>query len=528
MWCTNRWFIGLLGVLGPAIAIAAGGCRGDARQSPAASTRAKPPAKPPAKPRPVWLAITRPRFTQALRPLAAWRRAEGLRVVVSTLPPRRAIAALKGARLAYILLVGDDAPGKTDPVWAVPTRWRPLYRWRAPQRKTYASDALWGDLDGDLRPDVPVGRIPARRAADVATVVRKIIAYERRVPGLAQLQLPIWAGAPGYGGVIDSLATTMLIGAARSAAPPWIQQWLISGDAQHALCGWPPDQAEMFTERIARSGVISTLMGHSRAHFFHSMTYRGQRIALTVAQVKTLLARGAPAAPTVIMSCSAGHFTPEQACLAEALIRAPAGPVAAIAATTESHPLTNYHSGIALLGALGSGEVRLGTLWLASQIKAHAARNALIDGMLVNVEGKLDPVMKVHLLRRDQLLMYALFGDPATRLKLPARLEVRRRRHQNMWQWEASKPRGAKRLIVGFRAESVSFAKPPRPATATSARAAHRQANDQFAFQTLAVLQATQKWTGVIGVKRRGVLRLVAEGGPRLHVWTVQVGQEGH
>ena len=41
-------------------------------------------------------------------------------------------------------------------------------------------DALYGDLDGDNVPDIPIGRLPLREAAELPVVVDKIIAYDTR------------------------------------------------------------------------------------------------------------------------------------------------------------------------------------------------------------------------------------------------------------------------------------------------------------------------------------------------------------
>jgi hypothetical protein len=126
--------------------------------------------------KPIWLVVTRPVFLKVIKPLAEMRSKDGFETFVSTRPIPEAIAALK-RRPASLLLVGDDEPGKQEEPWYVPSRRRKLYRWRITQREEFASDALWGDFDGDLIPDVPVGRIPARTAEQLRPVVKKIIAF---------------------------------------------------------------------------------------------------------------------------------------------------------------------------------------------------------------------------------------------------------------------------------------------------------------------------------------------------------------
>lgn len=54
---------------------------------------------------------------------------------------------------------GHDEPGKESAPWYLPAKRMKLYRWRLQQRKQFASDAAWGDLDGDLVPEVALGRL---------------------------------------------------------------------------------------------------------------------------------------------------------------------------------------------------------------------------------------------------------------------------------------------------------------------------------------------------------------------------------
>ncbi|GAG23646.1 unnamed protein product, partial [marine sediment metagenome] len=184
-------------------------------------------------------------FADAVKPLAEKRSKEGFKTVISTQPVAKAIASLPH-RNAMLLLIGDDEPGKEDQPWYIPAQRRKLYRWHAKQARQFASDAAWGDFDGDDVPDMPVGRIPARSLEQLRAVVKKIIAYETRPPSIDDLRLPVWAGAPGYNAVIDSLTTGMLVGAVRTNAPAWAEPWAISGDPKSGLCGWPPDQPGLF------------------------------------------------------------------------------------------------------------------------------------------------------------------------------------------------------------------------------------------------------------------------------------------
>ncbi len=512
--------VGLLGLL---LIVAGWGCTRPTAVAPeaAASTVATATESAAGAPKPVWLAIAAPTLSEAVGPLADHRRAQGFDAVVSSEPPARALAAL-GTRPAFILLVGDDVPDpQAEADWRVPTKWRPLYRWRSVQRERFAADALWGDMDGDLSPDVAVGRLPVRSTAELQAAISKTLAYEKAPPRPADLRFPVWAGAAGYDPRMDALATRLLLGTIRGNGPPWLEPVAMVGDQGSPYCGWPPSQATVFSAELRRGGVLAALAGHSATTHFHSMDFRGRSIDFSASDATGLLAQGEPGPPTVLLTCEAGNFTAETASLAEALLAAPAGPVAVIGTTTESHPLTNYHSGLALLEELSNRPQRLGELWLASQRRARSSRSLLLDHQLEKLEGSLEEPIDTEELRRDQPLMYGLLGDPALRLRLPKKLEVEIEGNRDAgWRWRADRPAGSAELHVQLRAAA---AQAPAPlaldeAEQSDALAVFRKANQAFEFSTIEVLAADAGWSGAI--EQPGLARLVAVGPQHLHVAT--------
>jgi len=431
--------------------------------------------------------------------LAEKRRQEGLQTVVSTQSVARALATA-ARRPEFLLLVGDDEPGP----------------------KQFASDAAWGDLDGDLVPEVAVGRIPARTAAEVEMVVGKILAFERKPAGVADLGLPVWAGSPQFGPLIDATATGLLLVMVRTTGPSWLSPWVVTGNPNHPLCGWPPDQPEMFTRQAAKAGPCAVLMGHGSEESFFSMTHRGEPVYYRAADAKQAFSQGPPAAPMVFFCCKSGDFARRAPCLAESFFFFPGGPVATIGATTESHPLTNYFSGTCLLRQLGGRQGRIGSIWLAAQRRAMKQRNFLIERILVDVEGKLEEQLDQAKLRRDQMLMYALLGDPATRLRIRLPLQASLQRTEKGWRWTAKRPPGATSLAVGYRP-----GKPPGVQRAEGsterqkARAAFQAANAALGFTPLPSPPDKGPWEGT--VQQPGWVRLVTVADGQLHVAVLKI-----
>ncbi|MBN1422022.1 MAG: hypothetical protein JXP34_24835 [Planctomycetes bacterium] len=459
---------------------------------------------------PLWLAVTRPSLAEAVAPLAAHRRSEGFEAVISTAPVAEAIASAP-RRPAFLLLAGDDETGREGEPWSLPAKRLPLYRWRAPQPSDFSSDAAYGDIDGDLAPDIPVGRIPARTEDELERIIDKIIAFETRAPVGDDLRFLAWAGAPGYGPFIDTLATGFLVSIVRSQAPPWTSPWLISAAWGHPLCGWPPDQPERYTRELRRGAMLAAFMAHASPNAVYSMAHEGRPIFYGAAEARDGLAEGPPCAPMIILACHAGAFVRHDPCMAEAFLALPGGPPAVIAATTESHPLTNYFTGKCLLAALAGDRRRIGDLWLRAQDRAFEARDPIVERVLRDAEGKLEPEIDTAKLRRDQRLMYVLLGDPAMRLKIPDPLDVRIERSGSAWRWKVARPDGAVRLSVGLRrATAAAAAFPPPPANAGEARERFDAANAEWVFAPIAVRGSEDAWEGEIA--EPGLARFVVTG----------------
>lgn len=149
---------------------------------------------------------------ELLRPaaerLAEWHRANGRRALVvdiqdvydefnaGILHPKAAPAMLAWAAThwaapapAYLTLVGDGDwnfkhynPTAYPPG---PNHIPPYLAWVDPWQGEVPADALYGDLDGDMVPEVAVGRLAVNTLAEAETVVDKIVAYDQTMRSAA-------------------------------------------------------------------------------------------------------------------------------------------------------------------------------------------------------------------------------------------------------------------------------------------------------------------------------------------------------
>lgn len=468
----------------------------------------------------VWLAVAgTPELERSLAPLVEQRRTQGFRVVTATGNVDEAIVTL-GAAPDYLLIVGDDQ--------TIPAKRGSQYRWLSAQSESFAADPLFSDLAGDGVPDFPVGRIPASSPQQLEAVVRKIIAYENRAPSISDLNLPIWSGTPAYGKLLDETADWLLMSSVDKHAPKWAQPWLITANSSNTLNAWPADQPQLFNEQIQKGAAFTAMMGHGGTDVFLSMeastaTPPGNpEIVYTNNDAKWLDDPHRISPPLVIFACDCGNFAHlKRQSLAATLLLGRGGPVATIAATTESHPLTNYYSSIALMRELGKPQPgrQVGDIWLAAQQAASEMRKPLVERLLKNAEGSLEVEIDIPKLKRDQQQMYAYLGDPALAIRLPQELAATiTKQSENSWQWQATKPASADRLLIQIRRPSSPLRAKPAGTGREQSLAMFAQRNEQFAYETLSELPNSAAWSGEI--TSPGDLRLVALGKSEIHVAT--------
>lgn len=504
------------------------------------ASRARESQTPNPRIKPIWLVVTRPMFADAIKPLVEHRAAGGFDAQVSTESLDKATKHLAKRQPKLVLLVGDDLlieqgasdrPGNrqsTDPAlkdqtdaaiepWAISSARRNLYRWRSAQRIQFASDQLLADQNHDLIPDFAIGRIPAREVSEVETAVSKIIEYEKQECSIGDLGIPVWSGSPMYGKAIDAMANGLLLTMLQSASPQWAEPWVIMGDASQPFCGWPQDQVDSFLNRVRSGGILTAFIGHGQTSRVLSMRYQDRYIGLSPESIGLILSEGGATAPMILLTCEAGNFAAAQQSLAEFLLFQRGGPVAVIGASTESHPLTNYFTGQQLLESLDRKSRRLGDLWLGIQKRGFLARDLMIEPALKDVEGKLEEEINVSLLRRDQVLMYNILGDPATIVRLPSRLTARIEKQEDTWHWTAKKPRDAAMLRVDYRPNPIQL--PPAVEQTPTREAAQKRfyrANAALSFENIATIDGNTSWQGEI--ERPGTVRLTTVVRGRLRV----------
>ncbi|MCO6045717.1 C25 family cysteine peptidase [Aeoliella sp. ICT_H6.2] len=457
----------------------------------------------------LWLAVTTAELAPGVKTLAEHRRKDGLKVEVFVGQPQAALE--KYPTPDYLLLVGDVAGEgeRPDPVWQVDARVCSLYRWVSRQPDEFYSDSMWGDRNGDGMPEVPVGRLPARTLAELDVMTRKIIAYEERPWTTDDLRFPTWVGHPMATPMFNRMATGLVVSQIGSRLPGWSEFSMISGDPDSAFCGWAADQPHTFHQWLARGGLLATVGAHGTEYSWLSVLDDNRATYYDVRQQAESLQQGGPTCPLVLFTCLSGKFTAPQRCVSESMVLAPGGPVAAVGATTESHPLPNTLTACGLQQTVASQHERLGDLWLESQLIGYKIRDFMLETLLKDLEGSLEQPIDTDKLRRDQLRMYALMGDPATRIRLPRELNAKLAKTDDGWQWKVERPEAATRLHVHFRPAGAQMPTRPPGIDQHQAKRLLGEANQMFAYERRGTLTADEEWTG--SVNQPGEIRLVAQ-----------------
>ena len=373
-------------------------------------------------------------FRPALVEWESYRRAQGHEVVfvapaASAEQMRATIRRVaEPGRLKYVLLIGDEAvwrrPQRTSAGAIVPTNYVPAkvnIRWGS--EPEIASDTPYADIDGDNRPDLAIGRIPAHSTQELAAVVRKVLRYERQTGhGTWEKSLSIVSGVGGFGAVADA----MVEGAGRQiiqqTVPPQYDVRHIFAGAASTNDKSQPDFGTRARRELSGGGLAWIYVGHGLpTELDRTQTLNGRQPILSTRDVPAL--HCGPHNPlAVLISCYTGAMDAPHGCLAEDLLLADEGPVAVIAATRVTMPYGNTVIGYELLRSCFQDRPNeLGDILRIAQRRVltpmpNDSMRSTLDGMAgmlspppVDLPGEL----------REHVLMYQLIGDPLLRLHRP-------------------------------------------------------------------------------------------------------------
>jgi hypothetical protein len=217
-----------------------------------------------------YLVISHPDFIAGVAPLADHRRSQGLTAQVVDVDQiyenlsngmvdpeaiRQYVAyAVRKKGTRYVVLVGGDSYDYKNYLGIGSLSFLPSLYVPAGGVRFVPADPLYGDVDRDGIPDVPVGRLPVRTSQELASVIAKTLAYEAKNYGRTFL-----AATDGY----DSMERISF---------SQISHQMLSGLG----AGWSVEHADIDTlgVPVARAKIIDTLNnGVAFAQYFGHSSY---------------------------------------------------------------------------------------------------------------------------------------------------------------------------------------------------------------------------------------------------------------
>jgi hypothetical protein len=228
------------------------------------------------------------------------------------------------------------------------------------------------------------------------------------------------AGQARFGAVIDTLLERVATGLLDEQVP-----YQYDLDLVFAKPGSPYayrfDRLADKMVRDANSGALLLLyVGHSSAQHFDGVEYRGGYYPIGSRADFARMAMSGARPLFVSLSCDAGEYDMSggERSMAEEAVLNPGGPIAAFAASRESHPYPNLLYGEAFVARfLAEQPPTIGEGLLAAKLDVEE-RSSVFGELLSGID--------TEELRVEHAGLYNLLGDPATHLRyaLPARIDL--------------------------------------------------------------------------------------------------------
>lgn len=379
-----------------------------------------------------YIIIAGDKFADTVAVLAAHREKHGLAVGIAPMSAvmakfesvraflAHAVGKWKPPAPSYALLVGDV---DIVPALTLPQAYKPMFG-----DAELATDFDYAQPTGG-KLLLHVGRFPCHTADELATMVRKTIAYESELAGGDwQRKLNLVAGIGGYGKKIDSILEAAGMFIASTSVPYEYEMEAAYGNPDSAFCPYPPKFNEHVVGMLNRGSLLTLFVGHGDLKGMSGITWNGQRCPVFDApDVKSLAPKGG--LPIMVaVACHTGRYDRNDAdCLGEACIKAPNGPVAFVGGSRRTEPYANGLFAKAFIDAFFGTAATLGEVMTRAKQAIIAHRISIFTIQADAAAGAIQGKDFLKPMREDVVRHYNLLGDPALVIRRPntgIRLEV--------------------------------------------------------------------------------------------------------
>lgn len=290
-----------------------------------------------------------------------------------------------------------------------------------------ATDFTYSTLGGEV-PVLHVGRFPARSLAEAQGMADKTVAYETASqPGPWQRRIAVFAGQVGLNPAVDTLVERVFTRVMVDSIPAAYNVEVAYARPDSPYCPWPPGFHANAVRLINEGSLLCAYVGHGARTGCDDVRWRGQTYPiLDMRHLGEIDARtGLPV--MVVIACWTGQLdSPRGECVAEGMLKLPAGPVAVLACSRICQPYGNAILGQALLDSVfGAPGDRLGAALDRARARLLTRARDAFRRQVDPLAGMVQGLSSLEGIRADTARDYNLLGDPALLLHRPAgRLEL--------------------------------------------------------------------------------------------------------
>lgn len=271
---------------------------------------------------------------------------------------------------------------------------------------------------GEAEP-LHIGRIPGRTPGEMHAYAKKVIAYENSpAEGNWRRRIELFSGPANFGAVADFIIENTTTTALDQEVPYDYDIRVLFPKIDSPYAYPFPALRRRIVSDLNEGALIAAYVGHGSPSSFDDLHYR--RHFYEIGTVDDMSSLDIPQGPPFFISitCSTGAFDlyGGRKSIAEQMVLNPSGPIAAFAASRESHPYSNALYGLAFVDH-----------FLKTRAKTLGEGITSVKKDMKEGEIPIAPILfgsDPQALNNEHEGLYNLFGDPAIRLRYAAPLQI--------------------------------------------------------------------------------------------------------
>ena len=327
-----------------------------------------------------------------------------------------------------VLLIGDcptdgseGYDAKTQIPWFMST-----YK-DAFERSTIPGDNYLADQVGEDNeiPDLAIGRIPAKTAAQAKMALAKVQTYEKAKLGEWSRRLTFFAGEGRFGAAVDQMLENLFTQMAEQVIDPAYDLRMTYANIKSPYAYVPSKFSDKVIEEANQGAMILSYMGHGapdRLDDMHVPQGEGKRDVrypiLTAEDVAKFKIEEGKLPVMIIVACATGFMDGKDDCISERICFTEKAPVAIVSSNRDSHPYSNTLLQNAMITEITKNRrVTLGEAFLRAKREIVLGEDKNRKNLETMAQFIIPKKSERDKLNRAHLYLYNLIGDPGLKLR---------------------------------------------------------------------------------------------------------------